>query len=224
MKTDFINNMTHEFMTPVTNIGLAIETIERGNGNGSTPKLLSLISSENAHLRDNINKVLQVATLEKGNFQSEITEVNVHEVLHRVVKSFDLSVAEKQGKVHLDFKADYPVVSFDETHLINLFYNIIDNAIKYASPGRPLKIDIRTRNTDRKLAITIEDNGIGMSPGVKQQIFNKFYRASNGNRHDVKGFGLGLNYVKTIADAYALKIDVDSSEAKGTSFTITMKL
>lgn len=218
MKTDFINNMTHEFMTPVTNIALALETLDRKYD----ANLLDIIGTENNLLKDNINKVLQVAVLEKGSYLMHPTDTDIHSLLKRVVRNFSPQLLEKNGEIVFDFKAVNARVIADETHIINLFYNLVDNAVKYSGEAAP-NITIGTTNEKGKLKVTVRDNGNGMSPGVKEMIFEKFYRGQKGNRHDVKGFGLGLTYVKSIADAHGIIIHVDSKEGDGTIFTLWFK-
>jgi two-component system phosphate regulon sensor histidine kinase PhoR len=220
MKTDFINNMTHEFMTPVTNIGLAIETLQKGNKTpGDETKILEVIATENVHLQDNINKVLQVAVLERGSFLLNTTEVNIHEMLTRVARNFNMQLEAKEGKFVFNMNASNPVIDADETHIINLFYNIVDNAVKYTTEKPPV-ITIATGISNKKLWASITDNGPGMSAEVQKNIFDKFYRGSKGDTHDVKGFGLGLSYVKSIADAHGFTIEVKSIQYTGTTFTI----
>jgi two-component system phosphate regulon sensor histidine kinase PhoR len=222
MKNDFINNMTHEFMTPVTNIALAIETLEKNKEQerpADNDRLVEVIASENAHLKENIDKVLQVAVLDRGRFVLNPTPVNIHAVLSRVARNFEIPVQHKKGQFIFELHAGEPVIVADETHIINLFYNIIDNAVKY-SFDEGLQIIIRSGVANKKLWVSIEDNGKGMSSEVQKNIFDKFYRGSTGNVHDVKGFGLGLTYVKSIADAHNISIDVRSAEGKGTLFTL----
>ena len=222
MKTDFINNMTHEFMTPVTNISLAIETLEKNKEQkrfADNDRIVEVIASENAHLKENIDKVLQVAVLDKGSFALNPVPVNMHTVLQRVARSFEIPVQQKKGQFIFELHAGEPVIVADETHIINLFYNIIDNAVKY-SYDEGLKITMRSGVANKKLWVSIEDNGKGISAEVQKNIFDKFYRGSTGNVHDVKGFGLGLTYVKSIADAHQISIDVKSIEGKGTIFTL----
>ena len=213
MKTDFINNMTHEFMTPVTNISLALETLEKKYD----PEVLNIIGTENNLLKDNINKVLQVAILEKGSFILELTTINIHDILKRVARNFSQQLQERNGAFHFDLQAANSFINADETHIINMFYNIIDNAIKYSFETP--QITIGTGTEKGRLKVIIADNGIGMGPAVKAMIFDRFYRGHTGNRHDVKGFGLGLTYVKSIADAHSILIDVTSNPGKGTTFT-----
>lgn len=218
MKTDFINNMTHEFMTPVTNISLALETLERKYD----PEVLDIIGTENNLLKDNINKVLQLAVLEKGSYLLDPVETDIHALLKRVARNFSPQVEEKKGNFVFELQAVNPIVVADETHIINLFYNLVDNAVKYSGKTPPV-ITIATASDKGKLKVVIGDNGIGMSAGVREMIFEKFYRGQKGDRHDVKGFGLGLAYVKGIADAHGIIIAVESKENTGTEFTLWFK-
>lgn len=220
MKTDFINNMTHEFMTPVTNISLAVETLEKGKSSKEQQQqIISLISSENSHLRDNINKVLQVATLDKSDFLINPSALHINDILERVARNFEMQIESKGGRFVFGFSDEDIIIIADETHIINLFYNIIDNAIKYSSTVPPL-VTIKTGIKDNKAWVSIEDNGIGMSPDTQKHVFEKFYRGHKGNLHDVKGFGLGLSYVKSIADAHGISVEVKSRQHMGTVFTI----
>lgn len=221
MKTSFINNMTHEFMTPVTNISLALETIEKTKDNPDIhDRIMQLIANENEHLKENIDKVMQIAVLEKRSFLLNVTPLDIHAILGRVIKSFAMQLEKKGGRFELDLNAPDPVVAADETHIINLFYNIIDNAVKYSAEERKPVIKISTGNANKKLWVSIADNGIGMTPEIQKHMFNKFYRGAKGDKHDVKGFGLGLSYVKSIADAHGITIDVKSTINKDTIFTI----
>jgi signal transduction histidine kinase len=145
--------------------------------------------------------------------------VNIHAVLSRVARNFEIPVQHKKGQFIFELHAGEPVIVADETHIINLFYNIIDNAVKY-SFDEGLQIIVRSGVANKKLWVSIEDNGKGMISEVQKNIFDKFYRGSTGNVHDVKGFGLGLTYVKSIAEAHNISIDVRSAEGKGTLFTL----
>jgi two-component system phosphate regulon sensor histidine kinase PhoR len=224
MKTDFINNMTHEFMTPVTNIGLAIETLERSRQDEDSRRhIFGLIAHENNHLRDNVNKVLQVAVMDWGAYDTEIVPLDLKALLERVIKSFELVLAKADSRLALHVEDEEVIINADETHVINLFGNLLDNCIKYRSPGRPLSIGITIKKSGKKIRVGIEDNGKGMESGVQQRAFLKFYRGSNGNLHDVKGFGLGLSYVKAIADTYKWEVTLKSTPGKGTMTEIIIK-
>lgn len=216
MKTDFINNMTHEFMTPVSNIALSLETIQKpGTSDADKKRILDIIASENVHLKDNINKVLQIAVLEKGSFFLDPLPVDIHHILKRVADAFDMQLQAKQGTFLLALNAADAIVVADETHIINMFSNVIDNAIKYTNI--PV-IAIESNTINNKPVVTITDNGHGMSPEIQKKIFDKFYRGSYRNVHDVKGFGLGLSYVKSIAEAHNISVQVKSTPGKGTTF------
>jgi len=223
MKTDFMNNMTHEFLTPVTNISLAIETLERRDHHSTVQveDMLTLIAHENAHLKDNINRVLTVASCEGADgLKHDVRLLNLHDVLVKLVKVLELPLSSKSAILRLELRAEQKEIYFDETDLSNLLNNILDNAIKYASPVRTPEISITSYNLNESIVLSISDNGIGMPKGSTRYIFDKFFRVHKGDRHDVKGFGLGLSHVQNIANAYGLKLTVDSQEDIGTTFTI----
>lgn len=221
MKNDFINNLTHEFKTPIFSISLASKTLEQSAPIKESKRLnsyLELIKSENDRLKNQVDKVLQIALLDSGNFQLESKEVDLHNIITKVSKSFAILVEEDGGSIDLHLNATRTVLSGDETHLSNITYNLIDNAIKY-SDGRP-NIVITTEDTDTGISLSVRDNGIGMNTETQKFIFDKFYRAHSGDLHDVKGFGLGLNYVKVIVEAHKGWINLRSKLHKGSEFTI----
>jgi two-component system phosphate regulon sensor histidine kinase PhoR len=219
MKTDFINNMTHEFKTPVTNISLALETIGEAAHqlNGLRP-ILNIIGEENNRLRENVERILQIAAVDKENLHLKLETVDLHSLIQKVVRSFDMQLESNCGKVKCSLQATYANVVGDETHIINILYNLLDNAIKYSS-GCP-EVFISTQSSKIGVLLSIEDRGIGMNTATQKRIFDKFYRAQTGNVHDVKGFGLGLSYVKSIVDAHRGSIDVKSEPGKGSRFDV----
>ncbi|HCQ30083.1 MAG TPA: two-component sensor histidine kinase [Flavobacteriales bacterium] len=224
IKNDFINNITHEFKTPISTIQLSANMLLQDNICDNKERLkhyAQIIKEENERLKSQVDKVLQLATLEKDKLKLEDTDVDVHELLKKTVSSFELLLKEKNGTVHLHLNAEKYHLKADKIHLQNIFYNLIDNAIKY-SQDHPV-IEISTANKINGLEIKISDNGIGIKKENLKNIFDKFYRESTGNVHNVKGFGLGLHYVKTIVEAYGGKISVESEEGKGTTFVITFK-
>ena len=225
IKNDFINNMTHELKTPVSTIALALEVIKDKEINKSpekTERYLNIITEENRRLGTQIEKVLQIAKLEKGDLNLNFEPIDINEVLDQVVKN--QSVALEQFGVHLnlDLKAEESIVSADRVHLTNILFNLVDNAIKY-SKDEP-EISISTSNTDTELFITIADKGIGIPKDQLTKIFEKFYRVPKGDLHDVKGFGLGLSYVKNMLEMHKGKIAVNSKINEGTEFTVTLPL
>ena len=221
MKNDFINNMTHEFKTPIATISLASDSI-------SSPRVITnpdkikrftgIIKQENRRMNQQVEKVLQMARIDRNDFTMNITEVNMHEVIRNAADYISLQVEKKDGKVTTDLRAHNPVIKGDLTHLSNVINNLLDNANKY-SPEKP-EIFIQTRNVNGGLEVIVNDNGIGIGKDSKKHIFEKFYRVHTGNLHDVKGFGLGLSYVKAMMDAHNGKIEVKSEPGKGSTFSL----
>lgn len=225
MKTDFINNMTHEFKTPVATIMIASEALkdpEIVEDKGRISRLAGIIYDENVRLGNHIERVLSIARLEKKELKLERNEVNIHDLIAAVVDSMSLQLQKKDARLTLSLNAVPPVIYGDELHLSNVFYNLIDNANKYSS-GEP-EIRIETRSTDKVLIIEIADKGIGMTKEHSKRIFDQFYRVPTGNLHDVKGFGLGLNYVQDIVEQMNGTIKVHSEKDKGTTFEISLPL
>jgi len=225
MKTDFINNMTHEFKTPVATIMIASEALkdpEIVEDKKRISRLAGIIYDENVRLGNHIERVLSIARLEKKELKLEHEELNVNDLILVVTDSMDLQLQKKNAIVDLQLNAVNPVIFGDELHFSNVIYNLIDNANKY-SAGIP-KITISTRDTARHLYIEITDEGIGMTRDQTRRIFDQFYRVPTGNLHDVKGFGLGLNYVQDIITQMGGTIKVNSEKDKGTKFEISLPL
>lgn len=221
MKTDFINNMTHEFKTPIATISLAADSILSPMVISSKEKIerfSNIIKQENKRMLSQVEKVLQMALIDKKEFQLKITEVDMHTVIAQAIENVNLQVQKRGGHITMHLDAGTPMIEGDATHLSSVIHNLLDNANKY-SPEAP-EISVRTRNARGGLEVIVQDKGIGMSREVRKLIFEKFYRVPTGNLHDVKGFGLGLSYVKAIADAHQGKIEVDSEPGKGSSFTL----
>jgi len=219
MKTDFISNLTHEFNTPMANISLAIETLE-GNGHQNGAKLnniLNIISSEFLRLRENIERSLQIATLEKGAMQLRKKNVDLMQILSTVSSSYELQCEQLGGALKFSHNGSM-ILYGDETHLLNCIVNLLDNAIKYRQ-GAPW-INILLQKKNRLIVLAISDKGKGMSNETQKHVFEKFYRAHEGDTHNTKGFGLGLSYVKGIVEAHGGTIEVQSKKGKGTTFTI----
>ncbi|WP_055146246.1 sensor histidine kinase [Jiulongibacter sediminis] len=218
IKNDFINNMTHEFKTPISTISLAVDVMRDKDIQKNPDKYLNIIKDENSRLAGQVEKVLQMALLDKGQVKLNLTEVNLHEVIDQVVQNLGVQVEQKGGELVMDLNAKDPVLDADEVHMTNIIYNLIDNANKY-SPEKP-QIRVATENTPMGLKISVEDRGLGMSKDELNRIFEKFYRVSTGNVHDVKGFGLGLSYVKKMVNLHGGTIEVQSSLGKGTLFEL----
>ncbi len=222
IKNDFINNMTHEFKTPISTIALATEmaqeNVVRTNASPRMMRYLGMIREENKRLGTHVEKVLQMALLDKGEVKLKKSLVNVHDLITQALNSQGMQIEQKNGEVEMHFEAEHELVSADEVHLSNILNNLIDNAIKY-SPDK-LFISIETKNVDHGIEIKVADHGIGMSRDQLQRIFDTFYRVPTGNVHDVKGFGLGLSYVKTMAEAHGGAVKVDSKPGVGSTFSI----
>lgn len=225
MKTDFINNMTHEFKTPVATIMIASESLrdpEIASDQVRAARLANIIYDENVRLGNHIERVLNIARLEKDNLKLEHQDVDMNDLAQAVVDSMELQLLKNDAHVHMRLDAAEAVVVGDELHLSNVLFNLIDNAIKY-SKERP-DITIRTKNVHKHIQITVADKGIGMSRDQLSRIFEQFYRIPTGNRHDVKGFGLGLSYVSDIVKRCGGKVQVKSEKDKGTTFEIMLPL
>ena len=221
MKTDFINNMTHEFKTPIATISLAADSITSPMISGSPDKVkrfADIIRQENKRMNNQVEKVLQMALIDKREYKLKMAQINLHDVVTQAVQNSRLQVEKKGGVVQSEFNATNPYVFGDVTHISNIINNLLDNANKY-SPEKP-EISVHTRNVAQGVEVIIKDKGIGMSREALKHIFDKFYRVHTGNRHDVKGFGLGLSYVKALIDAHKGQISVKSELGKGSSFIL----
>jgi two-component system phosphate regulon sensor histidine kinase PhoR len=221
IKSDFINNMTHELKTPLATISLAIDAIRNEKVMSKPEKIQyfsGIIKEENKRMNKQVESILQSALLEKDEIGLKLQATDVHHVIQHTADNLQLQLAAKNGVVDLQLDAINPVIMADDVHFSNLIFNLMDNAIKYSKEN--LEIKIQTYNTRKSLFIVIADNGIGMSRDTISRIFEKFYRAHTGNVHNVKGFGLGLTYVKAIVDAHNGKIKVESTIGKGSKFTL----
>ena len=225
MKTDFINNMTHEFKTPVSTIMIASEALKDEDivaDKTRIARLANVIYEENARLGSHIERVLNIARIEKNDFRLDIKPVDVNEMITAVVDSMSLKLQKYGAKTTMHLDATDALIEADELHFSNVIYNLIDNAIKY-SRNAP-EITINTFNTKGQLVIVVADKGIGMSREHQARIFEQFYRVPTGNLHDVKGFGLGLSYVNTIVKRLDGDISVRSEKEKGSEFELRFPL
>jgi two-component system, OmpR family, phosphate regulon sensor histidine kinase PhoR len=221
MKNDFINNMTHEFKTPIATISLASDSITNAmviNNPDKVRRFADIIKQENKRMNGQVEKVLQMALIERDTIKLNFTSINLHEVINQALGNISLQVEKKDGVVSSNLNADRPVIEGDMNHISNVINNLLDNANKY-SPEKP-DISVSTRNMSNGVEVTIADKGIGMTKEAKKKIFEKFYRVHTGNLHDVKGFGLGLAYVKAMVTAHKGSIDVKSEPNKGSSFIV----
>lgn len=220
IKNDFINNLTHEFKTPIASISLATSMLKGGKNVNEKKKsnYLQLIEQESKRLEGQVDKVLQIAMIDSGNFTLEKRQLDVHQVIHQVVDSMALLVSKRKGSIDLKLNATQATVLADRTHLVNIIYNLIDNAIKY-TVDIP-QITITTYDSSQGIEISIKDNGIGMGEEIQKYIFDKFYRAESGNVQNAKGFGLGLSYVKKIIEEHKGKIGLTSQPNQGSEFLL----
>jgi two-component system, OmpR family, phosphate regulon sensor histidine kinase PhoR len=221
MKSDFLNNMTHEFKTPIATISLAADTITNPkviNDEAGIRHFIGMIKKENSRMNKKVETILQIASLDKKEIAFKFENISLHSVIERAADTIEIQVHQKNGKINLKLNAEEPVILGDKEHLINLVNNLLDNALKY-SPENP-EITVETKNNEKGIVLSVEDKGIGMSKNVQSKIFERFYRQSSGNVHDVKGFGLGLNYVRAIIDAHKGNVTVTSEPGKGSRFDI----
>lgn len=221
MKTDFVNNMTHEFKTPIATISLASEMLLKPQIHESpdkTKRYASIIFDENLRLKHQVEQVLKVAILDRGEFELKFRELNVHEVLEEVIRNYSLIMKERNGKFRTCMHARQYNLLADRVHLVNVIDNLIDNAIKY-SPGPP-EVTLSTANKNSGILISVADKGSGISVENQRNIFRRFYRVHTGNIHDIKGFGLGLFYVKTMVEAHGGSVSVTSELNRGSRFDL----
>lgn len=223
MKNDFVNNMTHELKTPISTISLASQMLQ-DSGVGKTPETLKHISNvirdETKRLSLQVEKVLQMAVFEKDKSMLKLNEIKINSLVADIISNFSLKVTSKGGKITSNLKATNDLALVDEVHFTNVIFNLMDNALKYSD--KPLLLTIETWNEKDNLLISIEDNGIGISKDDLKRVFEKFFRVSTGNVHNVKGFGLGLAYVKKIISEHKGSIKVESELHIGTKFIITI--
>ena len=218
---DFINNMTHEFKTPIATISLASDSIASKSiisDEKKITKFLNIIKQENKRMLSQVEKVLQMAILEKKDFKLKLTDIHINDVVRQAVRNSELQVNSRNGSITAEYSAEPDTIQGDITHISNIINNLLDNANKY-SPENP-KIEVITSNTRGGVQVSIKDYGLGISKEAQKQIFDKFFRVHTGNLHDVKGFGLGLSYVKAMVDAHGGTIKVDSKLGDGSNFIL----
>ena len=227
MKNDFINNMTHEFKTPISTISLAAQML-KDPAVGKSPQMFQhisgVINDETKRLRFQVEKVLQMSMFERQKATLKMKEIDANELISGVVNTFALKVERYNGKITSNLEATDPVIFADEMHITNVIFNLMDNAVKYKKPEEDLELKVRTWNESGKLMISIQDNGIGIKKENLKKIFEKFYRVHTGNLHDVKGFGLGLAYVRKIILDHKGTIRAESDLNVGTKFIIALPL
>jgi two-component system, OmpR family, phosphate regulon sensor histidine kinase PhoR len=225
VKSDFINNMTHELKTPISTISLSAEALSNPNIIHQPERFqqyISIIKNENQRLRSQVDKVLQIATLTPKKVSVKMEEIDIHEIILKATETFSVNVAEDGGALNTSLNATRSVILGDLVHITNVIYNLLDNARKYTEDA-PI-ISIESYNDKDRLVVKVKDNGVGINQSHLGMIFDKFYRVPTGNLHNVKGFGLGLFYVDTIMKAHKAKISVESRVGKGSTFTLEFKL
>jgi len=224
IRTDFVNNMTHELKTPIATIGLSADAIANPNISENKERLqqyASIIKNENSRLKSQVERVLQIASLTPKKVHVKDEMIDLHEVIEKAVTTFKVQVEETEGTILVNLKAARSIIKGDIVHITNVIYNLLDNAAKYTE--NPPHIEISTLNDDHHIFIHVKDEGIGISQQHIKSIFDRFYRVPTGNLHTVRGFGLGLFYVKTIIKAHKGSIDVKSKVGNGSTFTIKLK-
>jgi two-component system phosphate regulon sensor histidine kinase PhoR len=225
MKNDFINNMTHELKTPIATISLAVDAINNPQVKSDEEKFSNysrILKEENHKLNNHVERVLQVALLDKDELQLDKKPVNVIKLLENTIRSYNLQIQQQNAKVILDARENDLFVFADEFHLGNAFNNLLDNALKYSSV--PCEITISVTRSANQVIICYKDNGIGMDNEAREKAFDKFYRAQGGNLHDIKGFGLGLSYTKSIIESHNGSIVLRSEKNKGSEFIIKLTI
>lgn len=225
VKTDFINNMTHELKTPISTIGLSSELLLRGDFKDDPDRLhryAEIIYKENKRLENQVERVLNVAKLDREKLALKKESCSIHDLILEAKESFDINQTDQGGEIELFLEAKRETLMMDEVHITNVIYNLLDNAVKYCSTVP--QISIRTWDDNQFFYLSITDNGIGIKREDLKMIFDKFYRVPTGNLHDVKGFGLGLYYVKLIVEEHRGTIQVKSQPGKGTTFSLKFPL
>lgn len=223
MKNEFINNMTHEIKTPIATIGLACEMLSDDSisqDTASRNNFIGIVADENQRMRVLVETILQSAKMSNRNFNIKMEELDINPVIKKVIQSFRLTMANRGGSIETHLDASPSIVLADELHITNLIYNLIDNGIKY-SVGAP-HIVVSTAREGNRFQLRVQDHGIGIPKDDQKHIFEKFYRVSTGNVHNVKGFGIGLNYVASVVKLHHGHITLDSEPGKGSTFTVSL--
>jgi two-component system phosphate regulon sensor histidine kinase PhoR len=223
IRNDLVNNLTHELKTPISTIGLACEALADPSIPRSAEQVrsyISMIRDENKRLGSLVENVLQSAVLDSGHMVLKIVDLDIHALVQDVIRSSNILVSRRSGRIVTDLRAEIHHVEGDRIHLTNLLYNLIDNAVKYTR-SEPL-IRIATRSDDTHITISVTDNGIGIAPSEQRKIFDRLYRVPTGNIHNAKGFGLGLSYVRTVVERHHGRITLESEPGLGSTFHIQL--
>lgn len=224
MQKDFINNMTHEFKTPISTIKISADVFLNNKEIQADKRLnqyAQIIKDQNQRLNNQVEKVLQLAKIEKDNFKLNLEKLDLHDLMESILKSIKLKIENEGGKMICQLDATNSIIKADQLHLTNILHNLLDNAIKYCKEVP--NIEVSTESFDKGVLLKIKDHGIGISKEHQSKVFNKFYRVPTGNVHNVKGFGLGLFYIKNICEGHGWKLNLESEESKGTTISILMK-
>jgi len=227
IKNDFINNMTHEFKTPIATISLAVDALKNDRVTSDKEKMnyfSGIIKEENQRMNKQVEAILKASQFEKQEADIEMKPIAVHKIINQVVDNFQLQLGEKKGLAEFKLNAADDRILGDEVHFTNLISNLVDNAVKYSRFNAPVHLVISSVNHENKLSLRFSDNGIGMSKETQRRVFEKFYRAHTGNLHNVKGFGLGLSYVKSVTESHHGRIRLESVLGKGTTFYLDFPL
>ena len=221
MQKDFINNMAHEFKTPIATISISAQTLSNPDIVKQPDRMhayTNIIKSETDRLRTQVDKLLQMAKMERDKIELHLEELDLHDMIREVIPNLSLKIDEQGGKLTYHLDATHHLIMADKVHLTNIIYNLLDNAVKYtdASP----QIDVSTSNAGGEILLSIKDDGIGISKEYQEKVFDKFFRVPTGNIHNVKGFGLGLHYLKIVVNAHKWKLDLQSEKHKGSTFII----
>ena len=223
IKNDFINNMTHEFKPPIATISLAVDALKNEKVQSNKEKMAyfsGIIKEENQRMNKQVETILKASQFEKQEVELDKKPLHVHDIIESACHNFQLQLFDRGGEVSLDLQAANDLVLADEVHFANMVNNLIDNAIKYSKDHVPVKVQVKTSNKDKKFVLSVQDNGIGMNKETQKRVFEKFYRAHTGNLHNVKGFGLGLSYVKSVTESHNGTVRVDSTLGKGSLFIL----
>jgi two-component system phosphate regulon sensor histidine kinase PhoR len=224
IQKDFINNMTHEFKTPISTIGISANVLSNSEITNDPLRLqnyATIIADQNKRLENQIEKVLQVASIEKNKLHLKFESIDLHNLIHEVCHSFQLTINEQGGEIKLELDASDPIIMADRLHFSNVLYNLIDNAIKYSREAPDILVKSAV---NEEINVIIKDKGIGIEKKYMHKIFDKFFRIPTGNIHNIKGFGLGLNYVKNIIDSHKWKLFVKSKPNEGSEFEISIPI
>ena len=225
LQRDFINNMTHEFKTPISTINISTDVFlnnEKIKEDARLSRYSHIIKEQVLRLNTQVEKVLQLAKIERDKIELNLEEVDLIELIHGVSPSVEMKVHENKGVLHLDLEAANALVMADKLHLTNIIHNLVDNGVKYSKGASD--IHIRLKNEGKEVVLSVRDNGIGIAKEHQKHVFDKFYRVPTGNVHNVKGFGLGLFYVKTICKEHKWKLSLNSEPGKGTTIEIRMPI